>query len=52
MCLPNILFPVLMLASIFTAAHFHLAGHWHFSFSHRRFELPCFSSYKIPLLCF
>ena len=34
----------------FTAAHFHLAGRWHFSFSHRRFEFPCFSSYEIPLL--
>ena len=26
----------------FTAAHFHLAGRQHFSFSHRRFEFPCF----------
>ena len=31
----------------FTAAHFHLAGRQHFSFSHRRFEFSCFSSYKI-----
>ena len=28
----------------FIAAHFHLAGRQHFSFSHRRFEFPCFSS--------
>ena len=36
----------------FTAAHFHLAGRQHFSFTHRRFEFPCFSSYEIRLLCF
>ena len=36
----------------FTAAHFHLAGRQHFSFSHRRFEFPCFSSYEIRLLYF
>ena len=36
----------------FTAAHFHLAGRQHFSFSHRRFEFPCFSSYEIRRLCF
>ena len=36
----------------FTAAHFHLTGRKHFSFSHRRFECPCFSSYEIRLLCF
>ena len=36
----------------FTAAHFHLAGRQHFSFSHRRFEFPCFSFYEIRLLCF
>ena len=24
----------------------------HFSFSHRRFEFPCFSFYEIRLLCF
>ena len=34
----------------FTAAHFHLAGHQHFSFSHRQFS--CFSSNQICLLCF
>ena len=28
----------------FITAHFHLAGRQHFSFSHRRFEFPCFSS--------
>ena len=33
----------------FTAAHFHLAGRKHFSFSHRLFEFPCFSSYEIRL---
>ena len=45
MCLPNILFPVFMACSLlfFTAAHFHLAGRWHFSFSHRCFEFPCSS---------
>ena len=36
----------------FTAAHFHLAGRQHFSFSHCRFEFPCFSSYEIRLFCF
>ena len=36
----------------FTAAPFHLAGRQHVSFSHRRFEFPCFSSYEIRLLCF
>ena len=34
----------------FTAAHFRLAGHQHFSFSHRQFS--CFSSNEIRLLCF
>ena len=52
MCLPNILFPVLMFAFISHCAHFHLASLKHFSFSHRRFEFPCFSSYEIRLLCF
>ena len=36
----------------FTAAHFHLAGRQHFSFSHSRFEFSCFSSYKIRVFCF
>ena len=36
----------------FTAAHFLLADRLHFSFSYRRFECPCFSSYKIRLFCF
>ena len=36
----------------FTAAHFHLAGRQHFSFSHSRFEFSCFSSYKIRFFCF
>ena len=42
----------------FTATHFHLAGHclsagrWHFSFSHRRYEISCFSSNEIRLLWF
>ena len=36
----------------FTDAHFHLAGHQHFSFAHSRFEFLCFSSYKICLFCF
>ena len=36
----------------FTAAHPHLAGRQHFSFSHHHFEFPCFSSYEIRLLCF
>ena len=30
-------------------AHFHLAGRQHFSFSHRRFEFPCFSSYEFSI---
>ena len=34
----------------FTAAHFHLAGCKHFSFSHRLFEFPCFSSYEFVSL--
>ena len=33
----------------FTAAHFHLAGRQHFSFSHRRFELSCFSSFEFSI---
>ena len=36
----------------FTAAHFLLADRLHFSFSYRRFECPCFSSYEIRLLFF
>ena len=36
----------------FPTAHFHLAGRYHFLFSHRRFEFPCFSSYEIGLLLF
>ena len=36
----------------FTAAHFHLAGRQHFSFSHRRFEFPCFSSSKFVSFVF
>ena len=35
----------------FTAAHFHLAGRQHFSFSHRRFEFPCFSSNDFSITC-
>ena len=31
----------------FTGPHLHLAGRYHFSFSHRCFEFSCFSSYKI-----
>ena len=34
----------------FTAAHFHFADHYHFSFSHRQFS--CFSFNEIGLLCF
>ena len=33
----------------FTAAHFHLAGRKHFSFSHRRFEFPRFSSNEFSI---
>ena len=33
----------------FTAAHFHLAGRQHFSFSHRRFEFPCFFSNEFSI---
>ena len=33
----------------FTAAHFHLAGRQHFSFSHRRFKFPCFSSNEFSI---
>ena len=35
----------------FTAAHFHLAGRWHFSFSHRRYiiSLFFFQRYSSPL---
>ena len=36
----------------FTAAHFHLAGRWHFSFSHRCYEISCLSSNEIRLFCF
>ena len=35
----------------FTAAH-AFSPCWQLVFSHRRFEVPCFSSYKISLLCF
>ena len=39
MCLPNILFRVIMFAFIFHCRqdYFHFAGRQHFSFSHRRF---------------
>ena len=33
----------------FTAAHFHLAGRQHFSFSHRRVEFPCFCSNEFSI---
>ena len=33
----------------FTAAHFHLAGRQHFSFSHLRFEFPCFCSNEFSI---
>ena len=33
----------------FTAAYFHLAGRQHFSFSHRRFEFPCFCSNEFSI---
>ena len=36
----------------FTAAHFHLAGRQYFSFSHCRFQFPCFSPNEIRLPCF
>ena len=57
MCLPNVLFFVPMFAFIFHWPSFTpwwplLAGRWPFSFSHRRFEFSCFSSYEIRLLCF
>ena len=45
MCLPKILFLVFMFAFIFSLplGDFHLAGRDHFSFSHRRYEIPmCF----------
>ena len=34
---------------LFTAAHFHLAGHQHFSFSH---PSPCFSPYEFVSFVF
>ena len=49
MCLPNILFPVFIFAFIFHCRSFHVAGRKHFSFSHRRFEFPCFSSYEFSI---
>ena len=60
MCLPSIFFPdfpVFMFAFNFHCRSFSscwllLAGRQHFSFSHRRFEFPCFPSYEIRLLCF
>ena len=54
MCLPMQYFVscVHVRSYFFTAADFHLAGRQHFSFSHRCFEFPCFSSYEICLLCF
>ena len=36
----------------FTTTHFHLGGCQHFSFSHRRYKISCFSSNEISLLCF
>ena len=36
----------------FTTTHFHLVGCQHFSFSHRRYKISCFSSNEISLLCF
>ena len=50
MCLPNILSTVFM--SSFSPCWLLLAGRWHFPLSHHRFELSCFSSYKIRLFCF
>ena len=49
MCSPQFLLLVSLVAFFFTAAHCHLAGRQHFSFSHR--QLPCFSSNEIRLLC-
>ena len=47
------LFPVFMSAFIFHCRSFSpcwpLLGSQHFSFSHRHFEFPCFSSYEIRL---
>ena len=36
----------------FTAAHFHLVGHQHFSLSDSRFEFSCFSSKKFASFVF
>ena len=52
MCSRTVLFLVFLFAFFFTAAHFHLAGRWHFSFSHRCYEISCLSSNEIRLLCF
>ena len=51
MCLPNILFPVFMFAFIFhcRSCIFTLLAASIFHFTHRRFEVPCFSSYETPL---
>ena len=35
----NVVMLVFLVAFFFTAAHFHLTGRWHFSFSHRRYEI-------------
>ena len=51
-CAYAILSPVFMFAFIFSAAHFHLAGHYHFSLSHGCFEFSCLSPYQIHLFCF
>ena len=40
--LPSYTFHFVPVPLFFTAAHFHLGGRWHFSFSHRRYKIFMF----------
>ena len=53
MCSQNILFLVLLFAFFSIAAHFHLAGRYHFSSSPRRYIIfmLLFQGNSSPLFC-
>ena len=52
-CVPVHVSFFLFIFLLFTVAHFHVAGHQHFSFSHHRYKIfMFFFSNEIRLLCF
>ena len=52
-CVPVHVSFFLFIFLLFTDAHFHVAGHQHFSFSHHRYKIfMFFFSNEIRLLCF